>query len=331
MGGKTGGGTPQTQNAGGAGAGMGNAMAGLSPGQRPLMGMTPPAGGKGGMGKGGGGMPQPQGDRGLMQSQSMPPQMGQPPMDPSMMQSRAADMQKMQQMYAMAKQGAGMEGGINSLQGGPNTMPPPAAATGASPGGPLSGRFGGWGAQQRGMGWGGGGGMGRWGGFGRNFGGPPPSPGGDPGGLASLQALAQANQAAPTTGAPLMADQMPQPGYAVGGTVAAPAAAPARVSWSPGAMNFGGNPAAAGGSTGMFPSVQKLAAIQQPAAYVRPVQQAAIWSPPADTTAAKSTSGPYGGLTQAQWMLKNGYGTLGGDGMYRNYRGGSGSHGGGRG
>jgi hypothetical protein len=267
MGGKTGGGAPQQQNmgAGGAGAGMS---------QQPSYNS---------MGKGGGGVPQNQmGQRGLMP-------MRPPGMQPQMMQQQYAQQRAAQQAMPAAP---GLEGGINSLQGDAQ-MPPPAAATGASPGGPLSGRFGGWGAQQRGMGWGGGMGMGRWGGMGRNFGGPPPpmdgggfgggvTPAGAPGGLAALQAMAQ--QGAPT-GAPLMADQVPQ-GYAVGGTVAPAMAAPARVGWSPNAVNFGASQGA-----GMFPSqTSRLPAITAPARYVAPPVQQAMWTPPA--VAAKSVAAP---------------------------------------
>jgi hypothetical protein len=287
MGGKTGGGAPQQQNmgAGGAGAGM-NQMPSYSGG-----------------GKGGGGQPQNQMG-----------QMGQRP-DPAMLQQ----LQQYAQQRSM-DQTKPMMGGVNSLQG-QNMMPPPAAATGASPGGPLSGRFGGWGAQQRGMGWGGGGGMGRFGGMGRNFGGPPPpggfgggaTPAGMPQGLANLQALA-ANQMAPTTGASLTGDVAPQPGFAAGG----------RVSWSPGAANFGGQ--AAGTGAGMFPSVPKLGAIAQPAAYVAQPQQA-IWQPPpvAAKVAPKSNYNMMNMQGGGYWardpnILANGV-----------RFGGSGSHGGGRG
>jgi hypothetical protein len=252
-------------------------------------GGTPQQQGSGYGPKGGGGMPQgqmpppPQG----MPPGGMPPGGAPPQMNPQMMQQMQQMMAQRQQM--MGREGMrppGMEGGINSLQrmpppppggmppqfgggppppppgggapmflgdqgtGTPNTMPPPpAAATGASPGGPLSGRnfnqgFGG----QRGFG------MGRFGGYrgGRFGGGMPgmgdmPTPAGAYTGVASL----------------------PQ-GYATGG----------KVSWSPAATtssgmftNMSALPAITAPATYVRPA--QSTPVWQPPAAAAPVAKAA--------------------------------------------------------
>jgi hypothetical protein len=249
----------------------------------------------------------------LQQMQQMAQQRGAEGMRPPGM-GGGMDQAYQQRMQQMQQMGRGMEGGINGLQkppmppapgGGapmflgdqgipPNATPPPppAAATGASPGGPLSGRnfnqgFGG----QRGFG------MGRFGGYGgrggmggRGMGGggamPPgvmPTPAGSDG-IAGLQ---------------------PQ-GYATGG----------KVSWSPVAQ---GN--------SMFTNMGQLPAITKPAAYVAPATNTAIWQPPA-AAAAAATKPNYSAMN----MQGGGYWARDPNILPNGVRfGGSGSHGGGRG